>query len=122
MTEGFASFGHTARLVLRGLAAALVVAVVVVASGDEVRNPYIGQAEAIEKGDQIYRNRCYGCHGKAGARGPNLFATKLSDKQFLQTVINGRLGARGQMPVLGAMIKTHEVWYVHAFVKSRSSF
>jgi mono/diheme cytochrome c family protein len=48
--------------------------------------------------------------------GPNLFATKLSDQRFLETVIQGRKGT--QMPAFGLRLSPDEVWQIHAFVKS----
>ena len=46
--------------------------------------------------------------------------TKLTDEQFLETVINGRQGT--QMPAFGLRLSPDEVWQVHAFVKSTSHF
>ena len=42
-------------------------------------NPVLGQPEAIAEGRDIYRAKCLVCHQSAGARGPNLFATRLSE-------------------------------------------
>jgi cytochrome c oxidase cbb3-type subunit III len=89
-------------------------------NADAVTNPYLGQPDAIEAGKQIYRSKCYICHHSAGARGPNLFATKLTDEQFLETVINGRKGK--QMPAFGLHLSPDEVWQVHAFVKSTDHY
>lgn len=101
-----------------GIALAAWLAQVRPGRGDEaVTDPYLGQAEAIDEGDQIYRSKCMGCHGIAGGRGPNLFATKLTDEQFLETVINGRKNT--QMPAFGLRLSPDDVWKVHAFVKSR---
>ena len=83
-------------------------------------NPVLGRVEAIAAGRDIYRSKCYICHHSAGARGPNLFATKLSDEQFLETVINGRKGT--QMPAFGERLSPDEVWQVHAFVKSTDHY
>src|SRR5215468_4206308 len=59
------------------------------ARADEtLTDPYLGQPDAIAAGDQIYHNHCIICHGLRGGRGPNLFATQLSDEQFLEVVIN----------------------------------
>jgi len=88
------------------------------AAGNDV-NPFLGQSDAIEKGDEIYRSHCVICHKSAGGRGPNLFRTKLSSERFADVVINGRLGARGQMPALGLRLSIEDVWQVEAFVKSR---
>jgi mono/diheme cytochrome c family protein len=90
------------------------------AADDEVTNPFLGQAEAIEGGLQIYRSKCYICHLSKGGRGPNLFATKISDEKFLETVINGRKGT--QMPAFGLRLSPDDVWKVHAFVKSTDHY
>ena len=90
-------------------------------SADEaLTNPFLGQPEAIAAGKDIYRSKCYVCHHSAGARGPNLFATKLSDERFLETVINGRKGTL--MPAFGLRLSPDEVWQVHAFVKSTDHY
>src|SRR3546814_2092871 len=81
--------------------------------------PYLGQPEAIDEGLQIYRSKCYVCHHSAGARGPNLFKSKLSDEKFLETVINGRKCT--QMPAFGLRLSPDEVWKVHAYVQSTRS-
>src|SRR3954454_15855712 len=87
---------------------------------DALTNPVLGQPDAIAAGHEIYGSKCYVCHHKAGARGPNLFATKLTDEQFLETVINGRKGT--QMPAFGLRLSPDEVWQVHAFVKSTDHY
>jgi len=90
------------------------------AADEEMTDPFLGQAEAIEEGLQIYRSKCYICHLSKGGRGPNLFATKISDEKFLETVINGRKGT--QMPAFGLRLSPDEVWKVHAFVKSTDHY
>ena len=87
---------------------------------DGLTDPYLGQPEAIDEGLQIYRSKCYICHHSSGARGPNLFKTKLSDEKFLETVINGRKGT--QMPAFGLRLSPDEVWKVHAYVKSTDHY
>ncbi|MFZ5791338.1 MAG: c-type cytochrome [Pseudomonadota bacterium] len=79
-------------------------------------DPYLGQPDAIAAGEQIYRSKCYICHGNAGGRGPNLFQTKLSDERFLETVINGRKDTL--MPAFGLRLTPDDVWKVHAFLKA----
>jgi mono/diheme cytochrome c family protein len=73
----------------------------------------------IEEGDRIYNTRCVLCHGKAGGRGPNLFATSLSEEQFVEIAINGRKGT--QMPAFGYVLSPDDIADVYAFVKSRES-
>ena len=83
-------------------------------------NSFLGKPEAISAGRDIYQRKCLVCHQSAGARGPNLFATKLSDQRFLETVIRGRKGT--QMPAFGQRLSVEEVWQVHAFVKSTDHY
>jgi mono/diheme cytochrome c family protein len=91
------------------------------ARADEaLTDPFLGQHDAIEAGRDTYRRKCLVCHGSAGARGPDLFATKLSDERFLETVINGRKGTL--MPAFGTRLSPDEVWQVHAFIKSTDHY
>ena len=87
---------------------------------EAVTDPFLGQPDAIAAGKDIYRSKCLVCHQSAGGRGPNLFATKLSDEGFLETVINGRKGTL--MPAFGLRLSPDEVWQVHAFVKSTDHY
>jgi mono/diheme cytochrome c family protein len=87
---------------------------------EALTDPFLGQADAIASGKDIYRSKCLVCHQSAGGRGPNLFATKLSDERFLETVINGRKGTL--MPAFGLRLSPDEVWQVHAFVKSTDHY
>src|SRR5579863_2582465 len=90
------------------------------ADDDELTDPFLGQADAIAAGRVTYAGKCYVCHHSSGARGPNLFATKLSDQRFLETVIQGRKGT--QMPAFGLRLSLDEVWQIHAFVKSTDHY
>lgn len=90
-------------------------------SADEpLANPVLGNPDAIAEGRRIYRTRCVICHAQAGARGPDLFATRLGDEQFLEVVINGRKGT--QMPAFGLRLSPDDVWNVHAYVKSTDHY
>lgn len=84
----------------------------------ELTNPYLGDPAAIEEGERIFRSRCTGCHWSP-LRAPVLFQTELSDEQFLETVISGRDGRRGNMPPFGYVLSPDDVWKVHAFVMAR---
>jgi mono/diheme cytochrome c family protein len=90
------------------------------ADDDELKDPFLGQPDAIAAGRVTYAGKCYVCHHSTGARGPNLFATKLSDQRFLETVIQGRSGT--QMPAFGLRMSLDEVWQIHAFVKSTDHY
>jgi len=88
------------------------------ARADEgLTDPYMGQPSAIADGDDIYHSKCIICHGLKGGRGPNLFATKLTDEQFMEVVINGRKG----MPAWGLRLSPDDVWKIHAFLKAHPS-
>jgi mono/diheme cytochrome c family protein len=81
-------------------------------------NPYLGQKEALDEGEKLYRGRCFGCHFRAGGRGPNVFQTKLSERQFVDIVTNG---GRAGMPAWGATLSPEEIRKLYAFVMSRGS-
>ncbi len=81
-----------------------------------VRDPYLGQPAAIDEGKDIYREKCIICHGRHGGRGPNLFATKLDDAEFLATVANGRTGTL--MPSFALQLTQDDIWKVRAFLKA----
>jgi mono/diheme cytochrome c family protein len=83
---------------------------------ETLTDPYLGQPDAIAEGEMIYKAKCIICHGKAGGRGPNLFATRLTDEQFLDTVINGRKGTL--MPVFGFRLSPDDIWKIRAFLKA----
>ena len=87
---------------------------------DAVTNPRLGDTAAIAEGRRFYRTRCVICHGKQGGRGPNLFATTLSDEQFLETAINGRKGTL--MPAFGTRMSPDEVWAIHAYIRSTDHY
>src|SRR4051794_33802324 len=78
-----------------------------VGADEPLTNPVLSQPAAIEAGRDIYRSKCLVCHGSAGARGPNLFKSKLSDERFLETVINSRKDTL--MPAFGLRLSPDEV-------------
>jgi len=79
-------------------------------------NPYFGQKEALDEGERIYRTRCFGCHFRAGGRGPNIFHSKLTLVQFVEIVAKG--GGPG-MPAWGGTLSGEDILKLHAFVMSR---
>jgi mono/diheme cytochrome c family protein len=86
-------------------------------NGDELTNPLLDDEQAIKEGERIFRSRCTGCHWSP-LRAPVLFQTEMSDEKFLETVISGRQGNRGNMPPFGYILSPDDVWKVHAFVMS----
>ena len=87
---------------------------------EAVTDPYLGQADAIAAGRDTYRSKCYICHHSAGGRGPNVFATKLTDEQFLKTVTRGRQGT--QMPAFSQRLSADDIWKLLAFVRSTDHY
>jgi mono/diheme cytochrome c family protein len=85
---------------------------------EALTNPLLGDPQAIEEGERIFRSRCTGCHWSP-LRAPVLFQSELSDEKFLETVIGGRQGSRGNMPPFGYVLSPDDVWKVHAFVMAR---
>ncbi len=83
---------------------------------DSITDPFLGQPDAIAEGDATYHSECIICHGLKGARAPNIFASTLTDEQFLEVVINGRKGTL--MPAWGTRLSPDDVWKVHAFLKA----
>jgi mono/diheme cytochrome c family protein len=79
-------------------------------------NPYFDQKEALDEGEKIYRTRCFGCHFRAGGRGPNLFRSRLTLVQFVEVVAKG--GGPG-MPAWGGTLSGEDILKLHAFVMSR---
>jgi mono/diheme cytochrome c family protein len=108
------------RLALVTLLALLAAATPPAHAGEAVTDPLLGQPAAIAAGRATYAAKCYVCHHSTGARGPNLFATKLSDQRFLQTVTDGRPGT--QMPAFRSRLSPVEIWQVHAFIKSTDHY
>ena len=109
----------------RPVAAALALALLAGATApagaeEELTNPVLGDPTAVGEGRRIYRQRCYICHLSNGGRGPDLFASPISDEAFMMTVINGRKGAT--MPAFGLKMSPDEVWQVHAYVKSTDHY
>jgi len=79
--------------------------------------PALANAEAIARGETIYRARCVGCHKSAGGSGSNLFRTTLSPSRFQEVVAAG--GQDTLMPAFGSLLTTEQIEEVLAFLLSR---
>lgn len=89
------------------------------APGDAVQgDPVLGDPGAKADGRAIYRSRCYFCHRSNGSRGPDLFASRLSDAEFRETVIGGRR----TMPAFGTILTQDEVRAVQDYVRSTDHY
>ena len=73
--------------------------------------------DAIARGEQLYRARCFGCHQAGGGSGPVLFRTTLGPSRFKEAVVKGREGTT--MPSFGSLLSTDDVWAIFDFVLSR---
>lgn len=84
-------------------------------------NPFTGDEEAIEEGQQLYvRVNCYACHGRegGGGMGPSLVDARWNfgsdDATVFETIHDGR----GGMPAFGDILEDEEIWKVIAFIRS----
>jgi putative heme-binding domain-containing protein len=88
-----------------------------------VRNPYAGDAQAIELGRVQFRMSCAGCHGlhaTGGRNGPDLtrgtFAAGDTDADLFRVVSNGVPGS--EMPAFDARMEDEQRWRVVSYVRS----
>ncbi len=88
------------------------------AQAPALTDPLIGNRHAIAEGKDLYRRHCFICHLHAGGRGPDLFTGTLTDRQFAETVINGR----GLMPAWGERLSLDAIWKIRAYVKSTDRY
>jgi len=113
-----------ASLVQLKLLTILVLAGVCLAQQDRpVKNPYAGDAQAIELGRVQFRMSCAGCHGlhaTGGRNGPDLtrgtFAAGDTDADLFQVVSNGVPGS--EMPAFGARMEDEQRWRLVSYVRS----
>lgn len=101
------------------------------------KNPYIGNAEAIEKGKKLFQlYSCTQCHGgdAQGQTGPSLhgpdfhYAKNATNKGMFETIWNGTNGGMGSKG-LGLMdptdptqgLKPDEVLKVQAWIRSHNA-
>ncbi len=84
-------------------------------SGQETPNPFLGDARAMEDAQVLFRARCIGCHQTGGGRGPKIFRTALTGRQFLDVVLRGGNG----MPAFGDLLDESQALKLHALVSSR---
>ena len=86
---------------------------------EALTNPVLGQPQAIEQGEALYRSHCVVLPRPGRRPWTEPVRDELSDRQFMETVINGRKGT--QMPAWGLRLSPDDVWAVEAYVKSRKS-
>jgi cytochrome c oxidase cbb3-type subunit 3 len=107
-------------IVMLWAAAVAAVLAGAVSAGQDVKNPFTGNAAAIREGEKIFDSRCVECHldGTGGA-GPNLIDNTWiygsSDAEVFESVSKGR---RGGMPSWGGDLKEDEIWKVIAYIRT----
>lgn len=89
----------------------------VAAEEEEWVNPLLGDAQAIDDGARLFRQRCTGCHWNP-RRGPRIFQTKRPYEKFLEIVINGKKTQR-TMPPFGYILSPDDISKIHAYLMSR---
>ena len=85
--------------------------------GGASSNPFLGDAEALARGERTYRARCAGCHQTGSGRGASLFRTPIGSSRFVEVVTSGREGTL--MPSFSSLLTVDQILEVHAFVVSR---
>lgn len=87
------------------------------------KNPYNGDAKAIEKGNDLFQTACSGCHGHVaeGKLGPGLNDSYWTYKQAAQdpglfSAIFGGLG--GSMGPLRNRISQDDILHIMAWIRS----
>ena len=91
-----------------------------------MKNPFAGDAPAIELGRVQFRVSCAGCHGlraTGGRSGPDLtrgtFATGGADAELYRVISDGIPGT--EMPAFGGSLQDDERWRLVSYVRSLSS-
>ena len=91
-----------------------------------MKNPFAGDAPAIELGRVQFRVSCAGCHGlraTGGRSGPDLtrgtFAAGGADAELYRVISDGITGT--EMPGFGGSLQDDERWRLVSYVRSLSS-
>ena len=87
------------------------------------KNPFAGDAQAIELGRVQFRMSCAGCHGlhaTGGRNGPDLtrgtFAVGDTDTDLFRVVSDGVPGS--EMPAFGGRLEDEQRWRLVSYVRS----
>ena len=99
------------------LGAALLILSLDSALGDELKNPFAGDAAAAAEGKKLFlKTGCYACHGHEaeGAVGPDLtddeWIYQPTDAMIFNTINRGRTGT--VMAPFGDQLKPEEIWKI----------
>ena len=93
--------------------------------GDELENPFAGDAAAAVEGKRLFlKTGCYACHGHEaeGAVGPDLtddeWIYKPTDTMIFNTIAKGRSGTI--MASFGDQLKPDEIWKIVEFLRDKN--
>ena len=85
-------------------------------------NPYTGNPEAINEGEELYKLlNCYSCHGLRGGGG---MGPDLTDEEWKEgtgddtRVMDQVMTGRNKMPGYDGVITEEEAWKVIAYVRT----
>lgn len=91
----------------------------------DLKNPFEGDPAAIERGLELYNERCSFCHGTRGrgAKGPCLTCGHFlyrggSNAQFFSTISGGIPG--GQMGAFASSLSGEDIWKIIAFLREET--
>lgn len=94
-------------------------------AGDELKNPFAGDAAAAAEGKRLFlKTGCYACHGHEaeGAVGPDLtddeWIYKPTDSMIFNTIAKGRSGTI--MAAFGDQLKPDEIWKIVEFLRDKN--
>lgn len=95
------------------------------ASAEDVKNPFEGDSAAIERGLDLFNERCSFCHGSRGhgAKGPCLTCGRFvyrggTNAQLFATITGGIPG--GQMGAFASTIRGDDIWKIIAFIRDET--
>ena len=86
-------------------------------------NPFLGNAQAIDEGREIYNQTCTTCHGPDGAAGEMGPALGAPARRYAQaptrrSSTRSRTAFRGtQMPPFGSRLPDDDIWKVAAYIR-----
>lgn len=92
---------------------------------EELRNPFVGDAQAALEGHELFRKAgCFPCHGPEaeGGTGPDLtddvWRFKPTDDMLFRTITKGRTGTR--MTSFRDKLSDEEVWKIIEFLRDKN--
>ncbi|HWP48900.1 MAG TPA: c-type cytochrome [Candidatus Limnocylindrales bacterium] len=93
-----------------------------------VKNPYEGNAQAVEEGAALYKSYCAFCHGTGarGAKGPNLtdefWKWGGTDEAVFETIAHGRPGTQMGAFLTAEKLNEDKIWKIIAYLRSQATY